>query len=147
MSLHGAAPETHDRTTERPGSFVAMLAGIERLRRRGVPLLLKTPLTHINEEELDGMVALAERLGVPHQVDCSLTPRDDGDRGPLQYRASRAGIERMYRKLAALDRLPGTEREAGGVNCGLGTADPGRGSRRQRVSLPPVEEDVARQRA
>jgi MoaA/NifB/PqqE/SkfB family radical SAM enzyme len=120
MSLHGATPATHDRTTGRVGSFAAMLEGLERLRARGVSLLLKTPLTHINEDELDGMVALAERLSLPHQVDGNMTPRDDGDKGPLQYRASAEGIERMYRKVAALGRLPESTRSAGGVNCGLG---------------------------
>ncbi len=120
MSLHGAGPETHDHTTQRPGSFAALLEGLERLKVRGIPLLLKTPLTHINENELDGMIALAQRLGVPHQVDCNMTPRDDGDKGPLQYRASAAAIERMYRKVAAIGRLPESARGEGGVNCGLG---------------------------
>jgi MoaA/NifB/PqqE/SkfB family radical SAM enzyme len=120
MSLHGATSATHDRTTERPGSFVALLEGVGRLKARGVSLLLKTPLTHVNEHELDGMVALAGHLGIPHQVDCNMTPRDDGDKGPLQYRASAEGIERMYRKVAALGRLPEAARSAGGVNCGLG---------------------------
>ena len=120
LSLHGARAETHDRATGRPGSFVAMLRGLDHLSRQGVPLLLKTPLTWINEDELDEMVALAQRLGVAHQVDATITPRDDGDPGPLQYRASPAGVERMYRKVAALGRLPGTTREEGGLNCGLG---------------------------
>jgi MoaA/NifB/PqqE/SkfB family radical SAM enzyme len=120
MSLHGATPATHDRATQRPGSFVALLEGVGRLKTRGVSLLLKTPLTHLNEHELDGMVTLAAGLGIPHQVDCNMTPRDDGDTGPLKYRASAEGIERMYRKVAALGRLPETARSAGGVNCGLG---------------------------
>lgn len=120
MSLHGACASTHDEATKRPGSFDAMLAGVKRMQERGVPLLLKTPLTRLNEHELDGMVALADGLGVAHQVDCNMTPRDDGDRGPLAYRASPEGIERMYRKVAALGRLPVSAREAGGMNCGLG---------------------------
>src|SRR4030095_13084208 len=37
MSLHGATPETHDRTTARPGSFTALLEGVDRLKARGVP--------------------------------------------------------------------------------------------------------------
>jgi MoaA/NifB/PqqE/SkfB family radical SAM enzyme len=49
-----------------------------------------------------------------------MTPRDDGDKGPLQYRASPAAIERMYRKVAAIGRLPQSSRNEGGVNCGLG---------------------------
>lgn len=120
MSLHGARAETHDRATLRPGSFAAMLQGLERLRRRSVPLLLKTPLTWINESELEGMVALARRLGVAHQMDATITPRDDGDPEPLQYRASAEAVERMYRKVAELGQLPHAVREAGGLNCGLG---------------------------
>jgi MoaA/NifB/PqqE/SkfB family radical SAM enzyme len=120
MSLHGACAATHDRATDRAGSFDAMVAGVKRLKARGVPLLLKTPLTNLNEGELEGMIALADGLGVAHQVDGNMTPRDDGDRGPLAYRASAEGLERMYRKVAALGRLPASDREAGGMNCGLG---------------------------
>jgi MoaA/NifB/PqqE/SkfB family radical SAM enzyme len=120
MSLHGARAQTHDRATLRPGSFAAVLRALERLRRRGVPLLLKTPLTRLNEDEVDAIVELVRGLGADHQMDATITPRDDGDPGPLEYRASPAGVERMYRKVAELGRLPETTREPGGVNCGLG---------------------------
>jgi MoaA/NifB/PqqE/SkfB family radical SAM enzyme len=121
MSLHGACAETHDRTTGRPGSFDAMMAGIGRLRARGVPVTLKTPLTRLNEGELEAMIALAAQLQLPYRLNPTLTPRDDGDRGPLGFRASSAGIERLYRRLADADQLPAVTRETGGVNCGLGT--------------------------
>lgn len=120
MSLHGACPETHDRTTGRPGSFVAMLEAFDRLRARGVPLLLKSPVTSINEEEMEGMAGLADRLEVSLNFDPSLTPRDDGDLSPLAYAPSRAGVERLFRLVAARGKLPTTGREAGGLNCGLG---------------------------
>jgi MoaA/NifB/PqqE/SkfB family radical SAM enzyme len=120
MSLHGATADTHDRLTGAPGSFDAMRRGLERLRARRVPLLVKSLLTSVNESELDGMIALAERLGVPHQVDATVTPRDDGDRGPLGYRASPEAIALMYRRTAERGRLPAAAHEEGGVNCGLG---------------------------
>ena len=60
LSLHGARAESHDRATATPGSFAAMLRGLDRLRERGVPLVLKTPVTRLNEDELDGMRAIAE---------------------------------------------------------------------------------------
>jgi len=110
----------HDRATQRAGSLDAMLKGLARLRERGVPVLLKTPLTRLNEHELDAMVALTSRLGAPHVIDGNMTPRDDGDQGPLEYRASAEGIERMFRKVSELGRLPEAVRSAGGVNCGLG---------------------------
>jgi MoaA/NifB/PqqE/SkfB family radical SAM enzyme len=120
MSVHGSRPETHDRTTAQPGSFTAMLEGLDRLRSRGVPVLLKSPLTRMNEDELDGMIALAEERGVPFHVDPTLTPRDDGDPSPLGYAASAAGLERLFRRLATLGRLPMAAREKDGLNCGLG---------------------------
>ena len=120
MSLHGACAETHERVTGAPGSFPAMLRGLERLQTRGVPLVLKSLLTNLNEHELDAMIALAARLGVTHQVDATVTPRDDGDRSPLRYRASWDAVARMYRRTAETGPLPAAGREAGGVNCGLG---------------------------
>jgi MoaA/NifB/PqqE/SkfB family radical SAM enzyme len=128
VSIHGARPQTHDRATSRPGSFEAMLAGLDRLRARNVPLLLKTPLTRQNEDEVEGMVALADERRLPYRIDATLTPRDDGDRGPLQYAATPAGIERAMRISAARGQLPYSYRDRGGINCGSGrvtlTVDP-----------------------
>ena len=120
MSLHGANAETHEKATRAPGSFAAMLRGLERLQQRAVPLALKSLITRLNEHELDGMIALAERWGVSHQLDATVTPRDDGDLSPLEYRASTAAVTRMYRRTAEQGNLPEAGREAGAVNCGLG---------------------------
>lgn len=120
LSLHGGKAETHDRTTGRAGSFDAMMAGVSHLLARDLPVVLKTPLTRLNEDELEAMMTLAARLGVSYRVDAMLTPRDDGDQGPLRYRATPAGVERMFRRLAADGRLPKAERSPNGVNCGLG---------------------------
>jgi len=120
MSLHGACSETHDRTTGKAGSFAAMLEALKHLRARGVPVLLKSPVTSINEDETEGMASLADRLEVSLNLDPNLTPRDDGDLSPLAYAPSRAGVERLFRLVAARGKLAATEREAGGLNCGLG---------------------------
>ncbi len=120
MSLHGAHAQTHDRATATPGSFVALMKGLDRLLERDVPVVLKTPLTRMNENEIEATGALVEERGVPWRVDPVLTPRDDGDTGPLSYRASSKAIEGVYRRLAAAGQLPHEERWEGGVNCGLG---------------------------
>jgi MoaA/NifB/PqqE/SkfB family radical SAM enzyme len=120
MSLHGARAETHDRATATPGSYDALLRGLDRLRERGVSTVLKTPLTSLNEDEIEEMHALAEAREVPFRVDPVLTPRDDGDTGPLAWRPSTAALEKLYRRLAEAGQLPHEEREEGGVNCGLG---------------------------
>jgi len=120
MSIHGACAQTHDRATATPGSFDALLRGVDRLRAHDVSVVLKTPLTRMCEDEVEAIHALAEERGVPWRVDPVLTPRDDGDPGPLQYRASPAAIERMYASLVAVGRLPEEKRLPGGLNCGLG---------------------------
>jgi MoaA/NifB/PqqE/SkfB family radical SAM enzyme len=120
MSLHGACAATHERATGAPGSFDEMWRGLDRLKRRGVPLLLKTLVTRLNEHELDEIVALVRERGVPHQVDATVTPRDDGDPSPLRYRASPDAVARMYRHTAREGSLPEASREPGHVNCGLG---------------------------
>ena len=120
LSLHGATAETHERTTAAPGSFAAMWAGIRHLRDHGLPVVLKTPLTRLNEAELLDMVALTEREGLPYTVDPTLTHKDDGDASPLAFSVSAEGLDRLYGLLAKKGRLPGSSRVAGGINCGLG---------------------------
>jgi MoaA/NifB/PqqE/SkfB family radical SAM enzyme len=120
LSLHGACAETHERATATPGSFAAMLRGLDRLLAAGVAVVLKTPLTRLNEAEMDGMRGIAEERGVPWRVDPVLTPRDDGDPGPLAFRASPGAVDRMFRALAEQGQLPHEERVRGGTNCGLG---------------------------
>jgi len=120
MSLHGAEAATHDAATATPGSFDAMLRGLDRLRERGVATVLKTPLTRLNEGQIDAMHELAGARGVPWRVDPVLTPRDDGDVSPLEWRASASAVERIFHRLAALGQLPHEDRAHGGLNCGLG---------------------------
>ncbi|HEX9187074.1 MAG TPA: radical SAM protein, partial [Vicinamibacteria bacterium] len=120
MSLHGAVAATHDRATATPGSFEALFRGADRLLGRGVLVVLKTPLTRWNEGEIDGMRRLAGERGVTWRLDPVLTPRDDGDPGPLGFRASAEAVARAYAMLAEVGQAPREERVAGGTNCGLG---------------------------
>jgi MoaA/NifB/PqqE/SkfB family radical SAM enzyme len=121
LSLHGARAETHDLATATPGSFDALWRGVAALKRHAVPAVLKTPLTRLNEHELEEMISLTEREGVPYNLDGTLTHRDDGDPAPLQFSMTAAGVARYYALLARHDQIPGTHRTPGGANCGLGT--------------------------
>jgi len=120
LSLHGARKETHERTTAVPGSFDALWRGVAALRGHGVPLVLKTPLTRINESEIEEMIALTEREGLPYNLDATITHRDDGDPGPLQFAVTREGLARYYALLARRGGIPASHRTPGGTNCGLG---------------------------
>lgn len=120
MSLHGESAATHDATTRRPGSFRAVCQAVDRLRRRGVSVLLKAPLTRLNEGEIDGMVRLCEGLGVPVRFDPRITARDDGDLSPLEWSPSPAALDSLMGKLTRLGQFPLSRRTEGGTNCSLG---------------------------
>ena len=121
LSLHGATAAVHDRATARAGSFEALFAGVDRLAARGVPLVLKTPLTALNEHELEAMIDLVAARGHIYRLDPVLTPKDDGDKSPLAYTASPTGVQRLMQRMKDVGQLPTvTGRTEGGVNCGLG---------------------------
>src|SRR5262249_52870848 len=98
VSLHGACADTHDRSTGRPGSFDALWRGVSLLKARGLRVFVKSPLTNINEHELEAMIALVAAAALPFHVDPGLTPRDDGDLSPLQYAPSREALGRLMRQ-------------------------------------------------
>ncbi len=121
LSLHGAIAPTHDRVTGRAGSFDTLLRAVRGLQSRDVPLLLKTPLTRHNELEIEGMVGLARRLGVPYQIDPRLTPKDNGDPSPLALSASPEGAESVTGILGADGPVPSDrKRRLGEPHCALG---------------------------
>lgn len=120
MSLHGATAGVHEQTTAIAGSFARMLDGARQLIAAGVHVVFKTPLTNLNEHQMDEMIALAESLGVQLQLDPHITARDDGDRSPMAYGASRETIRRALQLGIAQGSIAPMERERGGSNCGLG---------------------------
>ncbi len=113
VSLHGAAAATHDRQTRVPGSFERLLANLRELRALGLRVKLNSTLTRWNEGEIEEMLALADALGLPLQVDPEVTPRDDGGREPLQVAPSREGVLRLFRAQTergrALDAAAGAD--------------------------------------
>jgi MoaA/NifB/PqqE/SkfB family radical SAM enzyme len=85
---------------------------------RGYSPVLKMPLTSMNEHQIDAVVALAEARDLQLHIDPNLTPRDDGDQSPLQFRPSAAAIRRVY--TLTREAIPFEERTRGGSNCGVG---------------------------
>ena len=120
-SLHGATAVVHDSATARPGSFSKLIAAILCLLDAGVPISVKTPVTRMNEHELDEMIALVQTWGVPHRLDPTITPRDNGDLSPLQLTASLETRRRLARmEVETGSVVTAVTRVEGGTNCGLG---------------------------
>jgi MoaA/NifB/PqqE/SkfB family radical SAM enzyme len=120
LSLHGATAKTHDRATRRAGSFVSMRTAMEHLLRSGARVVLKTPVTRINEGSIEDLLGFAERHGAEIRFDPTLSPRDGGDPSPLRFRATPAGTERVLSRLHSVGQLRAVRRVPGGTNCGLG---------------------------
>jgi MoaA/NifB/PqqE/SkfB family radical SAM enzyme len=133
VSLHGATAATHDRQTRVPGSFDRLLANLREALALGLRCKLNSTLTRWNEAEVEGMLDLADELGLPLQIDPEVTPRDDGDREPLSIAVSREGLERLFALQAERARKGGAvslarEGDEGTVpvpiekHCGAGSA-------------------------
>jgi len=96
ISFHGDNPESFDKLTGVPGSFHRVIQGIKNLRAEGLKVNLKTPITNWNENELRGIKSLAESLGCHVAFDPVITPRDDGDSGPLALQATTEFLTKLF---------------------------------------------------
>lgn len=104
ISLHGATPEIHDRQTRVSGSFSRLMDNLGVLRSLGQRVRLRTTLTTWNGHEVDAMFALADRLGLPLDAQAEVTPRDDGDTGPLAIRPTADARARLREIQRAMQR-------------------------------------------
>lgn len=130
VSLHGARAESHDRQTRVRGSFDRLLANLGAAARFGLRVKLNATLTAWNQDEVEAMFALADRLGLPLGFGATVTPRDDGDTTPLSIAPSRSGVEHLYRVLGERSPDAGDSPPAGACtpppasekNCGAGSS-------------------------
>ena len=127
VSLHGATAETHDRQTRVPGSFVRLCSNVRGMVEIGLRVKINSTLTRWNETEIPAMFDLAEDLEVPLAVDAMVTPRDNGDRSPLEIAPTQAGRIGLYAEMRSREQLPSAEAECAPSpgtkkNCGAGAS-------------------------
>jgi radical SAM protein with 4Fe4S-binding SPASM domain len=87
ISVYSDVPAVHDAITKVPGSLQRTLAAIPILLEHGMQVKLACPLMQENLMAYRGVMALAEKLGVPYILDLTITPMMDGSSGPLEHRA------------------------------------------------------------
>ena len=95
VSLHGARAETHDRQTRVPGSFTRLLENLGVMKDLGLRVKVNSTLTAWNENETAEMYAICDALELPLRFDLQVSPRDDGDRTPLDVAPTRQGVARL----------------------------------------------------
>ena len=114
ITLYGRTKETYEALTGIPGSYERCLRGIEMLRRRKLPLKLKTVATTVNKHEVFAMKRFAEDdLGLEFKFDGLVNPRLDCSQSPLGVRLSPEDVVALdmhspknqveYRRLAERD--------------------------------------------
>jgi radical SAM protein with 4Fe4S-binding SPASM domain len=86
ISVYSDIPEVHDDITKVPGSLQRTLAAIPLLLEVGLQVKLACPLMRENLLAYRGVMALAEKIGVPYILDLTITPMLDGSEGPLAHR-------------------------------------------------------------
>lgn len=128
VSVYGTTPEVHDRVTEMPGSFERTMAGIERLRARGVRVALKAPLLAANGQVARDVRALTQLQNMPCTFDLSIAPKTNGDPGPIALMLNKAQMVRLMSEPGLSELLipddgtgPGPEPcNAGRSYCAIG---------------------------
>jgi radical SAM protein with 4Fe4S-binding SPASM domain len=68
ISLHGAAPTSHEAFTGVLGSFQETVANIRRAVAAGLAVTTSTVITHCNWDDVEEIVALSRALGARHAV-------------------------------------------------------------------------------
>lgn len=86
ISLYSMNEATFERLTQRPGSFARTLRGVELLRERDVPVLLKMPMTTLNHRDVGDVAAYAERVGAGFQASPTIMAKKNGDPATLALR-------------------------------------------------------------
>ena len=86
ISVYSDIPAVHDAITKVPGSLQRTLAAIPLLLEQGLQVKLACPLMRENLLAYRGVMALAEKMGIPYVLDLTITPMMDGSGGPLEHR-------------------------------------------------------------
>lgn len=96
ISLYAMNADIFDELTQRPGSFAKTIRGIERLRERDVPVMLKTPMTPSNADEVRAVGEYAESIGAEFRPAATIVAKKDGDLSTLDQRIS---VDRLRKHL------------------------------------------------
>jgi AdoMet-dependent heme synthase len=105
VSVYGPTAEIHDAVTDLPGSFARTMAGIARLRARGIQVVMKTPLMIDNGRVAHDMHRMAQMMAMPCSFDMTITPKNDGNLSPLELSLKRPAMIELMKGTDELAQL------------------------------------------
>jgi radical SAM protein with 4Fe4S-binding SPASM domain len=97
VSIYSHRPEVHDAITKLPRSLERSIAGIRRLRQRGIKVIVANVLMNANLRDYAGVRTLAQELGAHYTIDPTITPMMDGDRSIIGLGIGGADLESVFR--------------------------------------------------
>ena len=112
VSLYGATLATYERVTGIPGSYAPCIHGLQILASEKLPVVVRMPVMTENAQELHEARAIAQRLGFKFQYCLDITPKTDGDLGPLQHRLSASEKVRIDDEMLGSRRMGSTEKDS-----------------------------------
>ena len=118
ISLYAADAATHDAITRRPGSWRRTLAAFGLLRKRNVPVVMKTPLMRQNVAQYAALEALATQFGARFRYDLTITGGIEGRPAPPHHRLTGAELAAFYRSIGPTGRT--RDQLSGPRRCAIG---------------------------
>ena len=91
FSLYDTIPDKHDMFTSVQNSFTRTLSAAKKCRALGIPVHIKTNVTKDNFSRIGDFTEMVMSIGADLEISLSITPRNDGDLSPTQYRLSCVG--------------------------------------------------------
>ena len=98
VSIYGDTEAIHDSITQVPGSFKKTLAGIDLLKKYGIPFELKCVVLAENVAHIEQIRQLSMRLnkGRDCKIDFSLCGKINGDCNNFSHQASFQAIKQVF---------------------------------------------------
>ena len=97
VSIYSHRPEVHDGITKLPHSLERSVAGIRRLRERGLKVIIANVLMRENLGDYPGVKTLAQELGAEYTIDPTITPMMSGDRSTLPLGIGSEDLQNVFR--------------------------------------------------
>jgi AdoMet-dependent heme synthase len=97
VSIYSHRAEVHDAITKVHGSLRRSINAIRFLKSQNLKVIMANVLMTANMEDIHGVRALADELGVECTLDPTVTPMMDGDRSVLNLNAGESALRQIFR--------------------------------------------------
>lgn len=96
VTLYSMDPARHDAVTRRPGSWEKSFAALNHLADSGVKTTVRSVIMKPNHEGYQELISFAKEKGIRYLVDPHISPKQDGNRAPLDGLIDRRKMADVY---------------------------------------------------